>query len=148
MARMLYWHLTPQEVSDTTYPVEKLVHWEIRCGFSEESYFSVFWFKMGVPYDKEPINGIAMYAIECNEEIVTVLEEFLKNMLGGSIVKKSPRTFLSGAKIALDNKFIADLATQLAKKFDAGGEIWLEFDGLTEDEQQQLFPSKSLQIAK
>ena len=66
MTRMLYWHLTPQEVNDTTYPVEKLVHWEIRVGFSEESYFSVFWFKMGVPYDKEPINGIAMYAVECN----------------------------------------------------------------------------------
>ena len=69
-------------------------------------------------------------------------------MLGGNIIKKSPRTFLSGAKVSLDNKFIADLATQLAKKFGASDEIWLEFDGLTEDEQQQLFPSKALEIAK
>ncbi len=145
---MLYWHLTPQEVSSTAYPVEKLVHWEIRCGFSEESYFSVFWFKMGIPYDKEPINGIAMYAVECSEETVTTLEEYLKNTLGGSIVRKSPRIFLSGAKITLDNKFIADIAMQLTRRFDAGSEIWLEFDDLTEDEQQQLFPSKSLPIAK
>jgi len=148
MARMLYWHLTPQEVSGTPYPAEKLVHWEIRCGFSEESYFSVFWFKLGVPYDKEPISGIAMYAVECSEEIVTALEDFLKDTLGGSIIRKSPRTFLSGARVALDNGFIANLATQLTKKFNAGGEIWLEFDDLTEDEAKQLFPSKSLQIAK
>ena len=148
MARMFYWHLTPQEVSSTTYPVEKMVHWEIRCGFSEESYFSVFWFKMGIPYDKEPINGIAMYAVECSEETVTTLEDYLKNTLGGSIVRKSPRTFLSGAKVTLDNKFIADLAMQLTRRFDAGSEIWLEFDDLTEDEQQRLFPSKSLPIAK
>ena len=148
MTRMLYWHLTPQEVSSTAYPVEKLVHWEIRCGFSEESYFSVFWFKTGVPYDKEPISGIAMYAVECSEEIVTALEDFLKNSLGGTIIKKSPRTFLSGARIALDNRFIANLTMQLTKKFDAGGEIWLEFDNLTEDEAKQLFPLKSLQIAK
>lgn len=148
MTRTLYWHLTPQEVNNTPYPAEKLVHWEIRCGFSEESYFSVFWFKAGVPYDKEPISGVAMYAVECNDETVTVLEDFLKNVLGGSIIRKSTRTFLSGARIALDNKFIANLATQLTRKFNAGSEIWLEFDNLTEDEEKQLFPSKSLQIAK
>ena len=148
MARMLYWHLTPQEVSNTVYPVEKLVHWEIRCGFSEESYFSVFWFKAGVPYDKEPINGIAMYAVECSDEIVNALEDFLKSKFGGEILRRSYRTFLSGARIALDNRFIADLATQLTAKFSAGSEIWLEFDGLTADEVSLLFPSKSLTIAK
>lgn len=148
MVRMLYWHLTPQEVSNTTYPTEKLIHWEIRCGFSEESYFSVFWFKAGVPYDKEPISGIAMYAVECSEETVTALEDYLKNQLGGTIIKKSPRTFLSGARVGLDNTFIANLATQLTKKFGTGSEIWLEFDQLTDDEAKQLFPSKSLQIAK
>lgn len=148
MSRMLYWHLTPAEVRQTIYPVEKLIHWEIRCGFSEESYFSVFWFKVGVPYDKEQINGIAMYAVECSEEIVIALEDFLKNTLGGNILKKSPRTFLSGARITLDNVFIADLATQLSAKFSAGCEIWMEFDNLTADEENRLFPSKSLQIAK
>lgn len=147
MARMLYWHLTPQEVSSTPYPADKLVHWEIRCGFSEESYFSVFWFKVGVPYDKEPVNGVAMYAVECSNEIVAALEEFLKATLGGEILRRSPRIFLSGAKVGLENRFIANLANQLVSKFNAGSEIWLEFDGLTEDEVKKLFPSKSLPIA-
>ncbi len=148
MGRMLYWHLSPQEVSSTAYQVEKLIHWEIRGGFSEESYFSVFWFRGGILHDKEPINGIAMYAVECGPEIVNSLEDFLVNMIGGNVLKKGHRTFLSGAKITLDNKFIANLATQVMTKFGVGGEIWLEFDGLMEEEQKQLFPSKSLQIAK
>lgn len=148
MGRMLYWHLTPQEVNDTPYPADKLVHWEIRCGFSEDSYFSVYWFRAGAPYDKEAINGVAVYGVNCSQEVVTELEDFLKNMLAGNIIRRSYRTFLSGAKITLENKFLADLATKLIKKFNAGGEIWLEFDELSEEEVSTLFPSKSLSITK
>jgi len=147
MVKMLYWHLTAKEVSATQYPVDKLMHWEVRCGFSEESYFSLYWFKVGVPYDKEPINGVALYTVECTKEIASGLEEFLSNTLGGKIIKKSFRTFFSGAKIELDNKFISDLAGKIITKFNAGGEIWLEFDGLTDEESKTLFPSKSLLIA-
>lgn len=147
MVKMLYWHLTPQEVSETQYPMEKLVHWEIRCGFSEESYFSVYWFKVGVPYDKEPINGIAMYAVECSREVVTALQEFLSSTVGGDIVKRGYRTFFSGANISIDNKSISEFAKKLMAKFNIGGEIWLEFDGLTDEEAATLFPEKSLQIA-
>jgi hypothetical protein len=148
MGRTLYWHLTAQEVNDTSYPAEKLLHWEIRCGFSEESYFSVYWFRTGTPYDKEPINGIAFYGVECSGEVMNALEDFLKNNLGGSIIKRGYRTFLSGAKVEIDNKFLADLALQITRKFGAGGEIWLEFEGLSEEEEQTLFPSKSLSITK
>ncbi len=147
MTRILYWHLTPQEVSETQYPMEKLNHWEIRCGFSEESYFSIYWFKVGIPYDKEPINGVAMYTVECSKEVGCALEEFLSSIIGGNILKRSYRTFFSGANVQLDNNSISDLAKKLVKKFNVGGEIWLEFDGLTDEEAQTLFPSKSLQIA-
>lgn len=144
---MLYWHLTPQEVGETQYPAEKLVHWEIRCGFSEESYFSVYWFKVGIPYDKEPVNGIAVYTVECSKEVAAALEDFLSSTVGGTIVKRGYRAFFSGAKVGLDNRSISDLAKKLVAKFKAGGEIWLEFDGLTDEEAQRLFPEKSLQIS-
>lgn len=147
MTRALFWHLTPSEVGETPYPAEKLLHWEIRCGFSEESYFSVFWFKTGVPYDKEPVSGLGMYAVECSEEVTATVEDFLKRTLGGEIVRKSHRTFLSNAKVGLDNAFVSNLALQLSKTFGAGSEIWLELDGLGEEESKLLFPSKSVQIA-
>ena len=147
MAKMLYWHLTPQEVSETPYPVEKLIHWEIRCGFSEESYFSIYWFKVGIPLDKEPINGVAMYTVECSKEVAAALEQFLSDTIGGNVVKRGYRTFFSGAKIGLDNKSISDFTRKLVAKFNAGGEIWLEFDGLTSEEVQTLFQEKSLQVA-
>jgi hypothetical protein len=147
MAKMLYWHLTPQEVSETQYPAEKLIHWEIRVGFSEESYFSIYWFKVGVPYDKESINGVGMYTVECSKEVANTLEEFLSNTIGGNIVRRGYRTFFAGANIGRDNRSLSDLAKKLSTKFNAGGEIWLEFDGLTDGEAQTLFPEKSIPIA-
>ncbi|MFQ5940342.1 MAG: hypothetical protein ACE5KA_01405 [Nitrososphaerales archaeon] len=145
MAKILYWHLTPQEVSETPYPAEKLIHWEIKCGFSEESYFSIYWFKVGIPYDKEPINGVALYMVECSQ-IANELEAFLLNTIGGKIVKRGYRTFFAGANIGNDNISLSDLAKKLVTEFHAGGEIWLEFDGLTDREVQTLFPSKSVPI--
>lgn len=146
MAKVLYWHLTPKEVAETNYPVEKVIHWEIRCGFSEESYFSIYWFKVGIPLDKEPVNGIAMYTVNCSKEVASELEEFLSNTVGGNIIKRGYRTFFSGADIERDNKSLSDLAKKLVEKFKAGGEIWLEFDNLTDGEAQTLFPEKSLPI--
>lgn len=147
MKKILCWHLTPQEVRETHYPIEKLIHWEIRCGFSEESYFSIYWFKAGIPYDKEPINGVALYTVECSEEIANSLEKFLLDIIGGNIVKKDYRTFFAGANIERDNISLSDLAKKIVTKFNAGGEIWLEFDGLSDEEVQTLFPSKSLPVA-
>ncbi len=148
MVRALYWHLTPEEVKATPYPVGKLVHWEIRCGFSESSYFSVFWFRGGVPFDKEPMSGLGMYVVECSDEVRSAVEEFLRQTVGGSIVRKSQRTFISEAKVSAENEFIVNLATQLTGRFKAGSEIWLEFEGLAEEESKQLFPSKFIQVAK
>lgn len=146
MTKMLYWHLTPKEVSETEYPAEKLIHWEIRCGFSEESYFSVYWFKIGIPYDKEPVNGVAMYTVGCSKEIASTLEYFLSNTIGGNVVKRGYRIFFAGANIGRDNKSLSELAKKLVNKFNAGGEIWLEFDGLTDEEARTLFPEKSIPI--
>ncbi|MEM2759511.1 MAG: hypothetical protein QXU32_03640 [Nitrososphaerales archaeon] len=147
MAKVLYWHLTPQEVSETPYPTEKLIHWEVRCGFSEESYISIYWFKVGIPYDKEPINGVAMYTVECSKEVSAALEEYLSKTIGGNMVKRGHRAFFAGANVARDNKSLSDFAKKLVAKFNAGGEIWLEFDGLTDQEAQTLFPEKAVPIA-
>ena len=62
-------------------------------------------------------------------------------------MKKGYRTFFAGANIERDNISLSDLAKKIVTKFNAGGEIWLEFDGLSDEEVQTLFPSKSLPVA-
>jgi len=137
--RVLYWHLTPKEVLDRSYPIEKLIHWEVRGYFSQESYFSIYWFKDGVPYDKEPIVGIAVYTIGCSESFENNLVEFLHNRFGGELMRRGYRTFIAFADVKIDNESVARLAFDIAERFKAVCEIWLEFDNLSNDEVKALY---------
>ncbi len=147
MARVLYWHLTPQEVLARPYPVDKLLHWEIRCILSNESYSSVYWFKAGVPYDKEPILGIAFYANGISKELEEKMIKFLQGKVGGTLMRRSYRTFFSDARIRIDNEYIARLALSMDEEFNARSEIWLEFDGLSDDEVKSLYTAKAIPVA-
>ncbi len=144
--RVMYWHLTPNEVLSKPYPVEKLLHWEIRGYFSEASYFSIYWFKHGIPYDKEPIVGIALYTIECSKDVEDSIVEFLHAKYGGEVMRRGYRTFIAFADTARDNNSIARLALELAERFKAVCEIWLEFDGISNEEAKQLYANKAIPI--
>ncbi|MEM3121690.1 MAG: hypothetical protein QXT78_04885 [Candidatus Nitrosocaldus sp.] len=149
MARILYWHLTPQEVLAKPYPVDKLLHWEVRCIFSREpeSYSSLYWFKAGVPYDKEPILGIAFYANGISKELEDEMIKFLQDKVGGTLMRRSYRVFFSDARISIDNEYIARLALSMDERFNARSEVWLEFDGLSDDEVKSLYTAKAVPVA-
>ncbi len=137
--RVLYWHLTPQEVLARSYPIEKLLYWEVRGYFSQESYFSIYWFKHGVPYDKEPIVGIVVYIIGFNEHAERSIVEFLHHRFGGEVMRRGYRTFIAFANVRIDNESVARLALDVAERFKVVCEIWLEFDNLSEDEVKALY---------
>ncbi|MCS6767535.1 MAG: hypothetical protein RMJ59_01350 [Candidatus Nitrosocaldus sp.] len=147
MARMLYWHLTPQEVLAKPYPVDKLIHWEVRCTFSRDSYCSVYWFRAGVPYDKEPILGIAFYANGLSRELEEDLIRFLHERVGGRLMRRSYRTFFAEARIRSDNEYVAGLALSIAERFNAVCEIWLELDGLSDVEAKALYTAKAVPVS-
>ncbi|MEM0364659.1 MAG: hypothetical protein QW450_03970 [Candidatus Nitrosocaldus sp.] len=147
MARILYWHLTPQEVLAKPYPVDKLLHWEIRCILSAESYSSLYWFKAGVPYDKEPILGLAFYANGVSKGLEDEMIEFIHARVGGRLMRRGERTFFAYARAGIDNEYIARLALSMEAKFNARCEIWLEFDLLNDDEVKSLYTAKAVPIA-
>lgn len=147
MAKVLYWHLTPQEILERPYPAGKLLHWEIRCIFSSDAYCSVYWFKAGVPYDKEPVLGIAFYANGISRELEDEMIRFLHDKVGGTLMRRSYRTFFSGARTATDNRYVAGLALSIQDRFSARCEIWLEFDGLDDAEVRSLYTSKAVPVA-
>lgn len=147
MVRILYWHLNPQEVLAKPYPVDKLLHWEVRCIFSRDSYCSVYWFKAGIPYDKEPILGIAFYANGISRELEDEIIRFLHGKVGGTLMRRSYRVFFSGARIGMDNGYIAGLALSMEERFKTTCEIWLEFDGLSDVEAKVLYTAKAVPVA-
>lgn len=147
MAKILYWHLTIDDVKNREYPTDKLVHWEIRTIINEESHLSIFWFRDGIPFDKEPINGIAMYGYEVEHNLVERMKDILHKELGGDILVRSHRIFLDKCNIRIDNKSIAELATKVSNELGYRSEIWLEFDNIDENYAKKLF-NKPLIINK
>ena len=148
--RVRYWRLGVNDLLNSTYPIEKANHWDIKCLQGEYEHFGVFWFRYGTPFDKELISGICFYYNDIPQEKVQKLLDFLQEKYGGKALFRHSRVFLQGSKEFSDKDEIANLAKEISIKFNGPVEITLEFEKVTSEEQEQNvfnFPSgKALPI--
>ena len=148
--RLRYWRLTAEDVLGATYPPEKANHWDIKCMQGEYQHFGIFWYRYGTPFDKEPVHGICFYYNEISEETIKTLKEFLGSKYGGNPIGRKSRVFLQGSQEFSDPQSIGTLAKEISMKFNAPTEITIEFEKVTQQEQEQnefkLPPKKVLPI--
>jgi hypothetical protein len=148
--RLRYWRLAAEDVLVATYPPEKANHWEIKCMQGEYQHFGVFWYRYGTPFDKEPVHGICFYYNEIPDETTQKLTDFLKNKFGGTPVRRKTRVFFQGSQEFADAKSIGILAKELSIEFSAPAEITIEFEKVTQEEQEHnkynMPPKKALPI--
>jgi hypothetical protein len=148
--RLRYWRLAAEDVLEATYPPEKANHWDIKCMQGEYQHFGVFWYRYGTPFDKEPVHGICFYYNEISEESIKTLKEFLGGKYGGNPIGRKSRVFLQGSQEFSDPQSIGTLAKEISMKFNAPTEITIEFEKVTQQEQEQnefkLPPKKALPI--
>jgi hypothetical protein len=149
--RVRYWRLAAEDVLGAAYPPEKANHWDIKCVQGEYQHFGIFWYRYGTPFDKEPIHGICFYYNEIPEESINTLKDFLISKYGGSPIRRKSRVFLQGSQEFSDPKSIGSLSKEIGIKFNAPVEITIEFEKVTQQEQEQneykLPPKKALPIA-
>lgn len=149
--RLRYWRLTAEDVLEAAYPPEKANHWEIKCMQGEHQHFGVFWYRYGTPFDKEPIHGICFYYNEIPEDSIQMLKDFLSNKFGGTTIRRKTRVFLQGSQEFSDPKSIGILAKEISTKFSAPAEVAIEFEKVTQQEQEEnvfnMPPKKALPIA-
>lgn len=149
--RLRYWRLTAEDVLEAAYPPEKANHWEIKCMQGEYQHFGVFWYRYGTPFDKEPIHGICFYYNEIPEESIQMLKDFLGNKFGGTPTRRKTRVFLRGSQEFSDPQSIGILAKEISAKFSAPTEVTIEFEKVTQQEQEEnvfnMPPKKVLPIA-
>ena len=116
----------------------------------EYQHFGVFWYRYGTPFDKEPVHGICFYYNEISEESIKTLKEFLGSKYGGNPIGRKSRLFLQGSQEFSDPQSIGTLAKEISMKFNAPTEITIEFEKVTQQEQEQnefkLPPKKALPI--
>lgn len=148
--RVRFWRLTITDMLSAGYPVDKANHWDIKCMQGEYEHFGVFWFKYGIPFDKEPVNGLGMYFNEVPKQTVEDILSFLQSKFGGRILYRQSRAFLQGAKEFADPKSVAMLANELSLKYNAPVELTVEFEKADKEEVEQekfgLPASKALPI--
>jgi hypothetical protein len=134
--RMRYWHLDIREVLNAKYPIEKANHWEITCMFGENQRFGIFWFKYGIPYDKEPVRGLCFYYNEIPQKTIQEMIDFLQSRFGGKILYRQTRVFFQGSNEFADPKSVGILANELSLRFNVPVEITIEFEKITQQEQE------------
>lgn len=142
--RLRYWRLSVNDLLDSTYHIEKANHWEIKCLQGDYEHFGVFWFRYGTPFDKELINGICFYYNDIPQDKVQQLLDFLQKKYGGKPLFRQSRVFLQGSKEFCDKNEIASLADEISAIFNGPIEITLEFEKVTQEEQEKNvfnFPS-------
>ena len=82
--------------------------------------------------------------------MIQEITEFLQSKAGGKILYRKTRTFLQGSNEFSDPRAIANLAKELSSKFNVPVEITIEFEKVTQEEQEKnifrLPPNKMLPI--
>jgi hypothetical protein len=148
--RVRYWRLNIDELRNSSYPIQNVNHWEIKCLQGEYQHFGVFWYKYGAPFDKEPVNGLCFYYNDIPAQKVEDIASFLKSRYGGKIAYRQTRVFLQGSREFADNQTISELANELSLRYNAPVEITIEFERIEKEDADRIitFPkNKSLPIA-
>lgn len=147
--RQRYWKLGAEEVAGLAYAEEKLLNWDIRCSMGDGSALvGVFAYRHGTPVGYDSISGVSYYYNHVDSDTRKRVTSELKSRYGGRPEEHSERVILRGSEVPYSGAEIASLARALASALGAEAVLTLEFEGLTQDEQEAagLPPSKLLPI--
>ena len=151
--RQRYWKLEASEVEAFTYNESKVLNWDIKCIIGDEaeaSLVGVFAYRHGTPLGYDKIQGVAYYHNHADEKTRKSVTEMLKSRFGGSPEEHSDRVLLRDSNVPYSGAAIGALARELAASLGAAVTVTLEFEGLTQEEQDAagLPPTKLLPIVK
>ncbi len=134
--RQRYWKLEPDEVAGFTYNESKMLNWEIKCTKDDGvSFVGAFAYKHGIPVEYESIIGVGLYHNNIDDAQKNDIVRMLKKKYGGSIEDYSNRIIVHDAAIPYSGPEICELGRELESMIDGKSIISLEFEGLTQDEQ-------------
>lgn len=147
--RQRYWKLGAAEVEALAYAEAKLLNWDVRCSMGDgSSLVGVFAYRHGTPVGYESVTGVSYYHNHADEDTRRRVTSELKSRYGGRPEEHSDRVILRGSDVPYSGAEIGSLARALGSLLGAEAVVTLEFEGLTQDEQEAagLPPAKLLPI--
>lgn len=145
--RQRYWKLEPDEVAKFGYNESKMLNWDIKCTKEDGvSFVGAFAYRNGIPVEYESVKGVGFYHNQIDDKQRDAVSEMLKKKFGGSVENiSSNRTLLRESNAPYSGKDVGELALELESLIDGHSVITLEFEGLTQDEQDSSgLPSTKL----
>lgn len=144
--RQRYWKLESDEVKSFTYNESKLINWDIKCSKADGvSFVGAFTYKGGIPLGYETVNGVAFYHNQIDDAEKDKVTQMLKKKYGGSPEDHSNRTIIRGSDVPYSGPALGELSGELESLIDGTSIITLEFEDLTQDEQDAAgLPSAKL----
>ena len=148
--RQRYWKIEPGEVGSFSYNESKLLNWDIKCSKKSDAsaFVGVFAYRNGTPVGYESVKGISYYHNHIDDGELKLVSAMLKKDHGGDVTEHSNRTIIKGSSVPYSGPELGALARKLESLLDAKAVITLEFEGLTQDEQDSagLPPTKLLPV--
>lgn len=148
--RQRYWKLGAGEVASLAYDGAKLLNWDVRCSMGDgSSLVGVFAYRRGTPVGYESVAGVSYYHNHVDAETRGRVTSELRSRYGGRPEEHSDRVILRGSEVPYSGAEIGSLARALESALGAEAVVTLEFEGLTQDEQEAagLPAAKLLPIA-
>jgi hypothetical protein len=132
-----YNQLTPDEVQNANYPIEKLIFWDITSSLPGKSttdapHTTVFWYGPNVSSDKGFV--IRMKSIKIDPKFTEPIHQIVTSRVGGETSEKEGGTEFKNFTMKISYKSIADLARAISATGKLTTETTLEFGMVTKEE--------------
>ena len=135
--RQRYWKLDSAELESLTYNESKLLNWEIKCTKknNDESFVGAFAYRGGIPLGYETIKGVAFYHNRINDTEKNSVSDIIKKEYGGNAEDHSNRVIIRDSTVPYSGAAVGALSRKLEELIDGKSIITLEFEDLTQAEQ-------------
>lgn len=141
-----YNQLSPEEVTKSNYPIEKLVFWDVTASIpgksaSEAPHISVYWYGPKISSDKGFI--VRMKSVKLDQKYVESVRAVVSEMVGGEEGSKEGATEFKNFTMKITYASIAKLAVAMEKATRLATETTLEFGMVTKEEKEGSTISKT-----
>lgn len=134
-----YNQLSPEEVLESNYPIEKLVFWDVTASLpgksaSESPHLSVYWYGPRVSSDKGFV--VRMKSVKLDDKYVDPIRAVVASAVGGEQSTKEGALEFKNFTMKISYTSIANLARNIEKVGRLATETTLEFGMVTKEERE------------
>ncbi len=145
---LVYNQLTPDEVAKTTFPIEKLIFWDITASLPGKNavdapHLTVYWYGPHVSTEEGKV--VHMKSVKIDPKYTDSIRAVVEKKVGGTASEREKGVEFKDFTMKLSYENLVDLAKSIAKVGNLNCELSLEFGRVTKAEKaNSSFPKTKI----